>query len=241
MSKRKQLHKTYDEFIRKHGRIPTGTEVAMLLNTTNNYACEMMRLEGLAYSSTGKAMPTETEIREAYNLMKEELGIPPRIDQIAQRLGMKEATVRLRLKVYGLPHTHMSISEVGRLGGQKSCASRAKRKTDQTKMRSVDKKVKQEEKKPIDLGLEAERNLRQRIYKITHSGDETRRPQRLNSPGEGYAPTQRIMVVCEVCGRQVWIAPRMHPYWLRDYEGNIHWVCSDVCTGNMARNKIAGE
>ena len=39
------------------------------------------------------------------------------------------------------------------------------------------------------------------------------------------------MITCPICGQKAWIAPRMHPYWLRDREGRVHFVDREPCTG----------
>lgn len=52
-----------------------------------------------------------------------------------------------------------------------------------------------------------------------------------HSPAEGYGVTDRKMIVCPVCGTRKLIAPRMHPFWLRDKQGKVVFVCSRGCTG----------
>ena len=51
------------------------------------------------------------------------------------------------------------------------------------------------------------------------------------SPSEGYAITDRKMITCPVCGARALIAPRMHPFWLRNRNGKIVFVDSRACTG----------
>lgn len=52
-------------------------------------------------------------------------------------------------------------------------------------------------------------------------------------PGEAYAADERIMITCPVCGMRKLIAPRMHPYWIRNKAGRAIFVCRDACTGRV--------
>lgn len=52
-------------------------------------------------------------------------------------------------------------------------------------------------------------------------------------PGEAYAADDRIMITCPVCGARRLIAPRMHPYWIRNKAGAVIFVCRDACTGRV--------
>lgn len=49
--------------------------------------------------------------------------------------------------------------------------------------------------------------------------------------GEEYAPTDRLMITCPVCGARRIISPRMHPFWLRNRLGKVVFVDSRPCTG----------
>lgn len=52
-------------------------------------------------------------------------------------------------------------------------------------------------------------------------------------PGEAFAVTDRVMMTCPVCGVRRLIAPRMHPYWIRNKAGAVIFVCRDACTGRV--------
>lgn len=52
-------------------------------------------------------------------------------------------------------------------------------------------------------------------------------------PGEAFAATDRIMITCPVCGVRRLIAPRMHPFWIRNKSGAVIFVCRDACTGRV--------
>lgn len=52
-------------------------------------------------------------------------------------------------------------------------------------------------------------------------------------PGEAFAVTDRVMMTCPVCGVRRLIAPRMHPYWIRNKAGSVIFVCRDACTGRV--------
>ena len=62
----------------------------------------------------------------------------------------------------------------------------------------------------LDLMATYTRNMR--IQEVKSRGDPSKRPAVLPGPGDGYAP-------------------RMHPYWLRDREGRVHFVDREPCTG----------
>lgn len=88
------------------------------------------------------------------------------------------------------------------------------------------------QKAPFQMKSDERRRLHERILAVLHMGDPAQRPDVLPRAGEGYAPNARIMIVCPVCGRRAWIAPVMHPYWLRDRAGQIHFVCGQACHGD---------
>ncbi|MDD7175784.1 MAG: hypothetical protein PUH70_12065 [Clostridiales bacterium] len=52
-------------------------------------------------------------------------------------------------------------------------------------------------------------------------------------PGEAYAAEERIMITCPVCGMRRLIAPRAHPFWIRNQAGAVIFVCSDACAGRI--------
>ena len=52
-----------------------------------------------------------------------------------------------------------------------------------------------------------------------------------HSPAEGYGVMDRKMITCPVCFTRKMIAPRMHPFWLRNKLGKVVFVCSRACTG----------
>ena len=81
----------------------------------------------------------------------------------------------------------------------------------------------------LDLMATYTRNMR--IQEVKNRGDPSKRPAVLPGPGDGYAPGDRSMITCPICGQKAWIAPRMHPYWLRDREGRVHFVDREPCTG----------
>lgn len=64
----------------------------------------------------------------------------------------------------------------------------------------------------------------------TDPGDGNGPAQR---PGVAYASGDRIMITCPVCGMRKLIAPRMHPYWIRNKAGAVIFVCREACTGRV--------
>lgn len=72
-----------------------------------------------------------------------------------------------------------------------------------------------------------------RILEIKASGDPAKRPARHVFAGEGYEITDRIMLTCPVCGARKLIAPRMHPFWLRNQENEVIFVDKEACSGRL--------
>lgn len=73
-----------------------------------------------------------------------------------------------------------------------------------------------------------------RVYEIRSSGEARLCPARLQRAGEAYDAQDRIMLTCPVCGAQALIAPRMHPFFLRNLSGEVIFVDSRACTGQAA-------
>jgi len=84
-----------------------------------------------------------------------------------------------------------------------------------------------------DFGHRASPNM-MRIYEIREGTGLGEGKGWGHSPSEGYGVTDRKMIVCPVCGSRRLIAPRMHPFWLRDKQGKVVFVCSRGCTGQTA-------
>lgn len=83
----------------------------------------------------------------------------------------------------------------------------------------------------LDGGGSDRSALMQRVLDIQRRGDAGKRPDRLPRPGEEHFVADRMILTCPVCGSKTLIAPRMHPYWLRDAEGNAIFVCRPNCMG----------
>lgn len=73
-----------------------------------------------------------------------------------------------------------------------------------------------------------------RILEIKKSGDPSARPERMAYAGEGSRAEDRTFIVCPVCGVRTLIAPRMHPFWLRNRAGEVIFVDKEACTGRAA-------
>lgn len=171
------------------------------------------------------------EICEAYDLRKQELGRPPRCEELRTVLGMADSTMRKWCRKLGLGLTGMTPAEKSRI-------SREARNPEAVHRRIQHEASRIAEEDPFMAANYAAFDLRQRIREIEGSGDPAKRMKKLRRPGDGYAPGQRITITCPVCGRRAWICPRMHPYWVRDRAGEIHWLCSDVCTGDPVTRKV---
>ena len=72
-----------------------------------------------------------------------------------------------------------------------------------------------------------------RVYELRGSGEARLCPAQLQRAGEEYGIHDRIMLTCPVCGAQALIAPRMHPFYLRNLSGEVIFVDSRACTGQV--------
>jgi len=170
------------------------------------------------------------EVRDAYDLQRQKLGRPPRCGELRIALGMADSTVRRWCRKLGLQMTGMASSEKSRICREARNPEAVHRRIQH------EKQIAQAD--PFIAANYAAFDLRQRIKEIEQGGDPAARPKVLTRPGDGYAPGQRITITCPVCGRRSWICPRMHPYWLRDKSGMIHYLCSDICTGEPTMRKV---
>ena len=72
-----------------------------------------------------------------------------------------------------------------------------------------------------------------KIFAIRESEETVEGVEAGRIAGEAHAASERMMIICPVCGRKKLIAPRRHPWYLRNKLGQPVFVCSAPCTGQI--------
>ena len=147
------------------------------------------------------------------------LGRPPTRPKLAEHAGISYSTCCGRVSSLKLAITRMTSAEAAAC----SMASRRERGTVRAPGHAgaADADV-------MELDM-AEQSRRQRLRERMHEGDAGKRPERLVRPGEGQAAWVRETACCALCGRRFVLTPRTHPYWVRNAEGGVLWLCSETC------------
>lgn len=227
----------------KGGELPTVREVARRIGAAVETSRYWLNKLGLAYkrktpseaakiSAESRRGQAEDRIRSCHEDLMARSGRPPTIEEMNLALGLviTSGHVSRAAKRLGLPLTRKR----GRMEGRR-------------KIEIIDEWERcSNERKQVELWVEAARLPRKnpeiqfghravpsmtRILEIT-GGDEAGEGEGwAHRPGEGYAVADRIVLTCPVCGSRRLIAPRMHPYWLRNKAGKAVFVCREACTG----------
>ncbi|MBR5302942.1 MAG: hypothetical protein IKU38_08915 [Clostridia bacterium] len=213
----------------KGGALPTSREVADRSGASVSYARKALERKSLPYNkqtgnqAAAKAVSHKREQRDIINRqifedLIRQLGRPPTRSEMNEAAGRKKndtwgSDVARRL---GLVYTDPRRSE-----GKAAMAGKKLRPDGEEYG-----KASQE----YDFGHQASPSMR-RIMEIRESTGMGEGKGWGHSPSEGYEVKDRKMTTCPVCGTRKLIAPRMHPFWLRDKQGKVIFVCSRGCTG----------
>lgn len=214
----------YDEYVKANGRPPLISEVARGAGISFGYATEVLNKNGRVCRTVprGKSekraesqrAKDEAFIRD-YRMLAEHHGRPPTWTEIAAATGRcPGGGMAATLKRLGLEHT--------------------RRRFGRKKAEEAESAVEPREAAPTPeqiFALYKAVPSIEKIMSIKGSGDPERRPEILPRAGETYGVQDRIWLDCPVCGRRRLISPRMHPWWLRNREGEAIFVCRDTCTG----------
>ena len=206
----------------KNGALPNIVEVAALCGASVETTRYHLKQMGLAYtrmtqqeigSISAKRMRAEAEDRfvKAYEAFLERHGRPPTI---------REMNLALDLTI-----TSCHVSKVAsRLGLE---LSRKRQKREKPEVRVI---APPEPEFRFGSGMSP---LMDKVLAIKDGTECAPGDGWAHRPGEGYHTDDRIMLTCPVCGARVLIAPRTHPYWIRNRAGAVIFVCRDACTGRV--------
>ena len=163
----------------------------------------------------------ETEFREKHESLTRRLGRCPTRTEICGAMG------------WNLFSSHC-YQMAKRLGLQLTAERQRKEKAPKAKKEEPSPSSAKPAIPPVDVvhdfGHRAAPNM-MRIYEI-RNGDALGEGKGWgHGPSEGYGVTERKMITCPVCSSRKLIAPRMHPFWLRNRLGKVVFVCSRACTG----------
>ncbi len=178
----------------------------------------------------GRPKEDSNALRLAYEELKRQLGRAPTASELSRASGMSYGATRWRMDSLGLERTALDPRERARLGGQKmGKLIEAESPEERTARRCRTLKWSGEADSEDPRRIQLARTMRGRLIAVCLSGDRDKRPECLPRPGEGVEPWTRVHVQCAVCGRGIWVAPRTHPWYVRDAEGRVHWLCGAVC------------
>lgn len=216
-----EVRAAHERLTGRLGRAPTSDELGREVGICRQSAANRMRALGLPRSYINQAKITDGEIRAVHARMTGELGRAPTAPELARRLGVRAWTAENAMRRLSLERTRMSRSEAGRVGADTTNRIKKARGPRQTEHREDD---------AMQALMRAERDRRRRYWAVARSGEGGGQPQkRLPRPGEGLAPWDRQTICCAICGRKVTITPRTHPWYMRDADGAVRYLCSEQC------------
>lgn len=203
------------------GRAPTSTELGEEAGTNRQTASNRMHALGLARSIQKGKLVADGEILRAHERLSAQLGRAPTSTELGRSIGLSEPSTANRMRTLGLERTRMSRSEAGRIGADASNRIKKERGPRERAPREDD---------AMEACMRAERERRRRYWAVARSGEGGEEaPKRLPRPGEGMAPWARVKIACAICGREVTIAPRTYPWYMRDADGTVRFLCSEQC------------
>lgn len=216
-----EVRAAHERLTGRLGRAPTSDELGREVGICRQSAANRMRALGLPRSYINQAKMTDGEIRAVHARMTGELGRAPTAPELARRLCVRAWTAENAMRRLSLERTRMSRSEAGRVGADATNRIKKARGPRQTEHREDD---------AMQAMMRAERDRRRRYWAVARSGEGGGQPQkRLPRPGEGMEPWARVTIACAICGREVTITPRTHPWYMRDADGAVRYLCSEQC------------
>lgn len=212
------------------GRAPTRNELGQAVGLTDQATANRMAALGLARSIQRVKLVSDVDVLKAHERLTDELGRAPTSTELSRRIGLCEPSTSSRMRTLGLARTHMTRSEAGRMGADSSNAQRARRRAE----RRAEDNQQDEHKTEQDgilLRMNAEKARKARYYAAWRGEGKA-----AGTPGEThgiagalYAPGERARVRCAICNRDLVITPRTHPWYMRDSDGVVRWLCSEQC------------
>ena len=218
---RKKAVRAYRHWQMDHDGLPTVREIADAAGIDYNTARRAMQEAGQPFRLVRpreRADMAQRRQATAERLMCEHarqtalLGRPPLLSELASAAGMAQGSYYTRL--------------VRGMGLEFSCRGDIAR---ERKLKEAEERCAKEN--PLASNQTRATARLEKIYSLKSSGDPQTRPETLARAGEGYTAQDRVFITCPVCGMRRLIAPRMHPWWLRNAAGEAIMVCRSACTG----------
>ena len=222
MSNMETVKAAHARFVRTHdGALPTSAEMVKATGMSRKMVTAYMRKLELEYVRWGGSLEPargkedyDARILRCYEDIKRSTGRPPTAHELNIALGYKR---------------HSSAAhDIGRRMGLELTPIRKKTLEEIKKAPAVQASPGQED--VYVYGHRAAMAM-SRILEIKRSGDPAARPACLALAGSQYGITDRVMIICPVCGVQKLIGPRMHPFYLRNQAGEAIFVDKEACTG----------
>lgn len=164
-----------------------------------------------------KRTKSDEQIIAAHAQLREKLHRAPTAAEMAKAIGFADwGHARKLMDRLGLERYTMSMRERGKVRAQR------------------EKEAKETGKASYyDEANEAEIIVKRKIKEIRAEGAGGARAEKTTRAGYEFGENQMIRIACEVCGKQLMIRPRTHPYFVRRADGSIAWLCSAICNGIM--------
>lgn len=213
----------YEQALRsKNGALPNIVEVAALSGASVETTRYHLKHMGLDYERMTQQESGSISARRMHAEAEERF--VSAYESFLARNGRAPTTMEMNLAL-GLRITSSHVSKVAkRLGMELSCK---RRKREKPEVRVI---------APPNPEFRFGSGTSPRMDKVLAIKDGTECAPGdgwAHRPGEAYAADDRIMITCPVCGVRRLIAPRMHPYWIRNKSGAVIFVCRDACTGRV--------
>lgn len=213
MSNSEKVKAAHARFVRTSGgALPTSADIAKATGLSAKYARLLLNELGLDFQHRkaggawrGESDERDERIRRHYEAISRSAGRPPTAQELNVALGYRRGS-------------SVAIGASRRLG------------LELTPLRRVKDAPKKEPVQPMPPGP-VEIPSRAKIFDLLRSSERTGDGTAGLRAGERHAVTDRTMILCPVCGSQKLIAPRMHPFWLRNRADEVIFVCSRGCTG----------
>ena len=213
-------------FAQEHGRPPEAWELAERMVIGEQYAGELIRRAGLPHR-TSNTKVTPERMREAHTKLTERDGKPPLAIDVAAELGVSRATAGRWLRTMDLPYRCKEPEKKPPGEPRRAPQEDAPARTWPARKRRLSEAQREAQAMEELHSVLSKRKMR--MMELQNSGDPEKRPKKLPSPGDGYGPSERIFTTCAICGEKIFIAPRMHPWWVRNREGAVLWICGPKC------------
>lgn len=206
----------------KNGALPNIVEVAALSGASVETVRYHLRHMGLAYERMTQQESGSISARRMHAEAEERF--VSAYESFLARNGRAPTTMEMNLAL-GLRITSSHVSKVAKRLGMELTRKRQKREKPEVRVIT-----------PPNLEFRFGSGTSPRMDKLLaiKNGTECAPGDGwAHRPGEAYAADDRIMITCPVCGARRMIAPRMHPYWIRNKSGAVIFVCRDACTGRV--------